>query len=114
MNLSEYFEIVCSWKETLEEKERTIQKLAAECIRLKKEKGDWISVKERLPEADQIVLSTDGKKVAATIFVSFQKIEEYFWEYLSSGCGCCDEDMKDEDMKGVTYWMPLPNPPGEK
>lgn len=69
----------------------------------------WISIEDRLPDLNSFVLSTDGELVAATVFLYNDHIKKYHWDYFSSGCGCCDTD-----MKNVTHWMPLPIPPLEK
>lgn len=67
---------------------------------------EWISVKDRLPELDTFILSTDGEIVATTIRQISDQDDEETWNYFTSGCGCCDSD-----MKNVTHWMPLPKPP---
>lgn len=69
--------------------------------------NDWISIKDRLPEFDQTIISTDGDYIAITTFTKGHG-EFNFWQLLSSGCGCCDTD-----MGNVTHWMPLPKPPKE-
>jgi hypothetical protein len=68
----------------------------------------WISVKERLPQPGQAVISYSEKaayKIAITIYEEIQN-QQYFWSYLSSGCGCCDDC-----QEGVTHWMMLPERP---
>lgn len=65
---------------------------------------EWISVSEKLPSLDEAVLSTDGDIVAVTIYKYDMNV--YQWDFFSSGCGCCDTD-----MKVVTHWMELPQPP---
>jgi len=68
----------------------------------------WTSVKDNLPKVSQDVLSTDGEIVAATTYRYNPYINSYYWEYFTSGCGCCDSD-----MENVTHWMPRPLPPKE-
>lgn len=67
------------------------------------EMSNWISVKERLPEAEQKVLvcgKRNGMQVGAF-----------------RGLMCLSDPMgwwwKKETRLDVTYWMPLPEPPGE-
>jgi len=68
----------------------------------------WISTKNKMPNLNSMILSTDGEKVAVTTLMYNDHIKKFHWEYLSSGCGCCDTD-----MQNVTHWMPLPEPPKE-
>jgi len=75
---------------------------------------DWISVDDRLPEIGSHVLSCckrlDGCwEITRTQFLYNEYISSHFWNYFSSGCGCCDAD-----MKNVTHWMPLPEPPKDE
>lgn len=65
----------------------------------------WISVAEGLPEENQSVLvhNSDGVRLAHV----WDCRGEYFWSGESDTCGCCDYF----DDKGVTHWMPLPEPP---
>lgn len=71
---------------------------------------NWIKCEDQLPMINQKVISFDGNIIAITYFEthSADHLEkgDYWWNFLSSGCGCCDTD-----MKNVTHWMPLPNPP---
>jgi hypothetical protein len=66
----------------------------------------WIKVSDQLPLQDQQVISTDGQLIASTIFQTSKIKNEYWWSFLSSGCGCCDTD-----MNNVSHWMPLPEKP---
>jgi hypothetical protein len=68
--------------------------------------AEWIKCSEILPEIGVSVLSTDGELIATTSMNYNDYTKEYYWSYFSSGCGCCDTD-----MKNVTHWMPLPSPP---
>lgn len=75
----------------------------------------WISVKDKLPFIGQMVLSTEKCELEKEYFIALtcyefdKKKEKNVWNYFSSGCGCCDTD-----MKNVEYWMPLPEVPEEK
>ena len=64
----------------------------------------WISVKERLPECDQVVMCYKadrgvriGKHLAAT-----------YADGVSAFKDCCGDY-----AFGATHWMPLPEPPRE-
>lgn len=62
----------------------------------------WISVKDRLPEVDQVILIwTKSDKIH---MVRIYKNEKSW----SNSCGCCGGN---EDF---TQWMPLPKPPEDK
>lgn len=76
--------------------------------------SEWISVKDRLPEENQIVLTSceQGK-----MFLLRKVSEEFlggtlFWKY------CCgyDKDLVDGESYcyEITHWMPLPAPPKEE
>lgn len=60
-------------------------------------KSEWISVDDRLPEEDTIVLVWCGE-------VSVYNYLRYDWWYT----GYCDITTEDG---GITHWMPLPEPP---
>lgn len=68
----------------------------------------WISVTERLPEADVLVL--------AVVNGNYRNIE--FRNALEIAChngdGWCLEAFPEWDGPEITYWMPLPEPPGEE
>ena len=69
--------------------------------------GEWISVKDMLPELDKWVLAYDEKEdLIACSFLTTGNQHPFIWNLLSSGCGCCDKD-----LENVTHWMPLPKPP---
>jgi len=59
----------------------------------------WISVKERLPEMDKVVLVSNG----ILVYPSHRGIsdEGYCW-YNWGGIS---------EKEDVTHWMPLPEPP---
>lgn len=57
---------------------------------------EWISVKDRLPEVNELVIGYDGYSVQPVI--KCRKKSE--WDYVNSG-----------SQVNVTHWMPLPSPP---
>jgi hypothetical protein len=62
----------------------------------------WISVKDRLPEAEDHVLATDGETVEKA-FWYLNVWDKKVWTYYDW-----------MDWKGVTHWMSLPEPPIEE
>lgn len=72
----------------------------------------WISVKERLPdeEGKYLVIVHDG--IALGVLYFYKR-----YPYCNKGirtdspvwCGC--DDYGDFEVKRVTHWMPLPEPP---
>ncbi len=81
---------------------------------------NWISVKDRLPELDQEVLTySEGGAIYVCYRYDYSKeykwskkqIEsygsnKYSWRQLG---GCCMEDLGEDP----THWMPLPESPYE-
>lgn len=70
--------------------------------------SEWISVKDRLPEADTPVLVTylgymDG--IARTDGIGIIRWGVWYW-YESE-----DDDNDDEIIVRITHWQPLPEPP---
>lgn len=60
----------------------------------------WISIKDKLPEKDSLVLITDGERVT---------IAEWYQE---QGWGLAREDKAIGIFADtITHWMPLPAPP---
>lgn len=80
---------------------------------LKAELGalQWISVEERLPEEDALILFVISN-VGGTPYV---KIGLRSWDgndwWWCNEDGEYDEQGNDADSSIVTHWMPLPNPP---
>ena len=79
----------------------------------------WISVKERLPEYDQLVLLWQSELQAQ--FVGRRRESGvmsplYYWECASDFFEAWKEiyhpKLMNEDV--VTYWQPLPKPPEDK
>lgn len=70
----------------------------------------WIKVEDFLPNINQKVISFNGDYIAITFLETHDSKHlengRYWWNLLSSGCGCCDTD-----MKNVTHWMPIPENP---
>ena len=63
--------------------------------------NEWVSVEERLPEGHVQVLMWSAKWNIAEAGSYYNK---HFWVYSEIGDGYIAED--------ITYWMPLPAPPG--
>ena len=59
--------------------------------------GQWISVKERLPDEKTFVMASDGRE---TIML-----------YFRNGTFGIKTIKGDVDAKNITHWMPLPPPP---
>lgn len=90
-------EIVCEDKSAMRQAADMLEKLAAE---KNAKKTEWISVKDRLPEKNNIVLvcTDNGQyKVVLTSHLSS------YGEWISY----------DKNRK-VTHWMPFPEPPKEE
>jgi hypothetical protein len=64
--------------------------------------SEWISVKDRLPEPETLVLSWDGKYIQI----------EYFGFFFGFEFGPATNDpvFTNKGYK-ITHWMPLPEPP---
>jgi hypothetical protein len=66
--------------------------------------SDWISVKDRLPDNDDDVLVTDGKR-----------LEIAFWfYYFEPHCWSFSNELAGYDTGAITHWMPLPPLPEGK
>lgn len=72
---------------------------------------EWISVKDRLPEEDEIVLLY--RKTSKKVAIGFRvRIADFnFWECIQPNTneytmGWCGAGI-------VSHWMPLPEPPKE-
>ena len=68
------------------------------------DRSEWISVKERLPEAYYYYGESDNVLVVDEIGI--RKIL-----YFDGGCWCYPTGETDD--RKVTHWMPLPEPPEE-
>jgi uncharacterized protein DUF551 len=69
--------------------------------------NEWISVREKLPKAEENVLIYFEDHVGNGISIGFcnqnRFIDAYHWTEIPFEKDCC--------ILGVTYWMPLPKPP---
>jgi hypothetical protein len=63
----------------------------------------WISVKERLPELDRIVMAYRSECIKAMI-TKYRTHGDISFEAWTDG---------NYKIEGVTHWMPLPEPPKE-
>lgn len=68
--------------------------------------GEWISVKDRLPERDTYVLVYSETYLKTKIAIFYYKKEDV-WHYDSNSYAYTE-------YYGITHWMPLPLPPTEK
>ena len=97
--------------EEVREDSGDIRTIISKCNRLPiKCGGEWISVKERLPESDNLVLvSADGKPIENVTLVGAYELAVYDPEEKEWILEMWPEwgDVK------VTHWMPLPEPPKE-
>lgn len=77
---------------------------------------DWIKISERLPDIDQeVIIISENLPFAATFKKDtyrrlLGKMEELSFRVHETGCGCCSETIKPEE---VTYWMPILEYPKE-
>ena len=88
----------------------------------------WISVKDRLPEPGKIVLVyqnyswarfEDGSAVTIGRLRPVEKRQSPCWEWQWYRGDFKHGNIMDNDIvcpggEYVTYWMPLPEPPGEE
>lgn len=61
--------------------------------------GEWISVKERLPEAFECVIVCRPKRGTMIVEAGCLDVNDWWKVYGTR-------------TKAVTHWMPLPEPPG--
>jgi hypothetical protein len=61
--------------------------------------GNWISVKDRLPDENGFYLVATTFHSAKVRYTSYKKDTDYPWAYFQT--------------KEITHWMPLPEPPKE-
>lgn len=82
-------------------------KAAADALEAREEK--WISVKDRLPETDNMILAVaSGNPMENLTLVNAYCMAEY-----EPGDGWIFEEYPEWTDAEVTYWMPLPEPPEE-
>jgi hypothetical protein len=64
--------------------------------------AEWISVKERMPKEDEVVLVFGGRSIY-TAYYGENRYGGIGWHKLNSKYHNCNP----------THWMPLPEPPKE-
>ena len=70
----------------------------------------WISVKDRLPENDQLVLVCEDNMTKMSVYHSgIYEHENETWEIYEKHC--CGQLPLYYTNADVTHWMPLPEPP---
>jgi len=69
----------------------------------------WRDIKKQKPKNKDAVLITDGNIVTAAEYFSFQWSPHHL-SFYSHGWDGYEWEF-DFDLKAVTHWMPLPNPP---
>lgn len=67
---------------------------------------EWISVKDRLPEYEKLVLVCGSRQPAVAMRAKNYHGPDYFFP--------SNPNYYSEDLQGVTHWMELPEPPKEK
>ncbi len=67
--------------------------------------GEWVSVKEKLPKLNVLVLIFDGSNTDVGFYTYNEIKNSHDWMPISSGCGCCDAEIN------ATHWMELPEAP---
>jgi hypothetical protein len=70
---------------------------------------DWISVKDRLPEKNQFVLTYNNSGNG----YHPQDVQRFYDTYISNNETKERSPIFSELSIGVTHWMPLPKPPKE-
>jgi hypothetical protein len=71
------------------------------------EMTEWISVKDRLPEFDKLILCHDTQKT----YIAFRHKENEYnehWQICENSCCLCNGC-----TGAITHWMPLPESPKE-
>ncbi|MGN0567113.1 MAG: DUF551 domain-containing protein [Acutalibacteraceae bacterium] len=70
----------------------------------------WISVKDRLPELEGVFLViVDGKPTTTITLINAVEIAEYWRDE-----GWFIEAYPEWENPNITYWMPIPEMPGEE
>ena len=64
---------------------------------------EWISVEDELPKNSRFVLATDGHHSWLYYAFVFETGEVQWFNAAA-----------DSEKKGITHWMPLPEPPKEE
>lgn len=88
-----------------------VQEIAVDTLGLSKELPEWISVEDRLPPDDQMVIGYTP--VDGYMFVGFHETRKYAYLDTSYSYWYIITSMRSTKRmcKKVTHWMPLPEPP---
>lgn len=81
--------------------------------------GQWISVKDRLPELEEQVLVYGRASMQSIRLVQPAVLKKNYsyqynplaWEFEWEGFDIIGHDGEVDDVLEVTHWMPLPEPP---
>lgn len=82
--------------------------------------NNWISIKNKLPNHNEIILATTGKGYIVSVFIDtiemnkLLKSKGFPEESVNSDERSylfCSQERRDFALNGVTHWMPLPAPP---
>lgn len=66
--------------------------------------SEWISVKDRLPAEDDLVLGATDLGCRLVFYMGPNRVmKEGFWFINEEGCAIIHN--------GILYWMPIPDPP---
>ena len=87
--------------------ENNVHRVIDDCIDIVKQHSDWISVDERLPDKDAVVLVY---KQEYGLIGTAKYSGNGFWGFDNQ---TRDPMHKFTFMGGVTHWQPLPQPPSE-
>lgn len=83
--------------------------LIDECIEYGQQQPQWISVADRIPKLKH---SYDNMKYTDTVIVTNGKYcTSANWRYYKRSGWYGWYDDEDEELKGITHWMPLPKMP---
>lgn len=69
--------------------------------------NNWISVEDKLPDEDYVLVVSNGHVRCATYHQSKYKQSDFWCEVNYDNYGDVIE------LDGVTHWQPLPEPPKE-
>lgn len=73
---------------------------------------EWISVKDRLPQAyDYVLIYAKRPGTGEPCPVGIARHDSTTWEPLESLIGAYSDVEWEYDIDEITHWMPLPAPP---